>query len=404
MRHNKLLNKISKTAMIAAIIAIPISASHAFQDEDGGQQEEVVAPSPPTIKAVSLPPTAAVEEAVSADIDAGSTTDNVEGEPNADDEIDAELQAELERIERVEQFTNPDEFIKNIALKKPLIALPTPDAERLVVANQIVAQLFPVGTTERSMRENMDNLLLPMINRTLDLTVVEAIDLFGVPDDILGLKAGSEEEKEMTTKTIGDFLAEQEPQYREKMNIVFEAYAQITGLASEPIEPFLSEAMARDYARKYDLAQLNDLKTFFDTPTGSIFARDFMLSTASIDMVQTALKEFPAIAENSDKLQEVSKRLEEALKPSAKPEEDEATDEAAEESALGASDLGTEPWFQMENWDEETRDNVNLLQDTYNELAELSEQAYSQYDDAFEEAVAASRARYIEQGWTRDDK
>ena len=44
------------------------------------------------------------------------------------------------------------------------------------------------------------------------------------------------------------------------------------------------------------------------------------------------------------------------------------------------------------------------LEDTYNELAELSEQAYNQYDEAFDAAVLKSREQYIADGWSRDEE
>ena len=259
----------------------------------------------------------------------------------------------------------------------------------------------------------MDDMVKPIVNRTLDLNLDEAIELFGIPDDLIPT---SEENTERRTKKFGDLIAEMDPKFREKMDIVFEAYSELTGLTSAPIEPALSQAMARDYARKYDLQQLNDLDAFFSTPTGGIFARDFMLSTASIDMVQTALKEFPAIAENSEKIQEVSKRIEDVFKTEPKVEEEEAeescseddvvceaTEEEADVNDALANDLGNEPWFDKNNWDDDTRNNIEQLSDTYNELAELSEQAYTQYDEAFDAAVAESRKQYIADGWTREE-
>ncbi len=334
-------------------------------------------------------------------------------EQSIDHEIDAELAAELERAEQLNALTDPDEIFKTFSLKKPLIELPVPDPERLIVAEKIVARLYPVGTSERVVRTMMDDMVKPIVNRTLDLNLDEAIELFGIPDDLIPT---SEENTERRTKKFGDLIAEMDPKFREKMDIVFEAYSELTGLTSAPIEPALSQAMARDYARKYDLQQLNDLDAFFSTPTGGIFARDFMLSTASIDMVQTALKEFPAIAENSEKIQEVSKRIEDVFKTEPKVEEEEAeescseddvvceaTEEEADVNDALANDLGNEPWFDKNNWDDDTRNNIEQLSDTYNELAELSEQAYTQYDEAFDAAVAESRKQYIADGWTREE-
>lgn len=422
MNKEKLYSSISKSAIISAIIMAPINSAYAFQEQD--------VPRPIIVTTVAKPNKAAevsedaeviVQEATIVSDPETIETDGIETggiETLSDDElIDAELQAELDRIDRLDKLTNPEEFFKDFAMQRPLIELPTPDADKLVVANEIISQLFPVGTSERAIRTSLDGLIIPMIDKTLDLTILEAIELFGVPKDILGFDPEGDRAKEMANKKIGELMAEMEPKYREKMDIVFEAYAEITGLTSEPLEPFLAQAMARDYARKYDLAQLNDLKTFFATSTGRMFARDFMLSTASIDMVQTALKEFPVIAANSDKIQQVTKRIEEALKPEpfdfGDDVECDADDDACLsgdevkgdiETALGADDLGNEPWFDIDNWDKETRENINTLEDTYNELAELSEQAFSQYNEAYEAAIAKSREKYIAEGWSRDDE
>lgn len=334
-----------------------------------------------------------------------SDTDQSESkELSIDDEIDAELAAELERVEQLDALNDPNEFLKTFSLKKPLIILPTPEPARLAIAEKIVARLYPVGTNERVVRTMMDDMVKPIVNRTLDLSLNETIALFGISDDLIPLD--EEDSEENRNKKFGDLVAEMDPKFREKMDVVFEAYSELTGLTSSPIEPALSQAMARDYARTYSLEQLNDLNVFFATATGQAFAKNFMLSTASIDMVQTALQEFPAIAENSEKIQEINKRIEAVFKTEEEGDEicdDEncESDEATED--VTAFDQGDEPWFDQDNWDDNRRSTVDQLADTYNELAELSEQAYNQYDEAFDAAVAESREQYIANGWTREE-
>ncbi len=385
-----LKNKLILTTAITATLILSSTPLYA-QEEDTQEKEEQ------TTVLVAAPPV----------IPESNKSQNEE--QNIDDEIDAELKAELEEIERQEKLSDPNELLKSFALKKPLIELPTPDADRLKIADKIVARFYPVGTNERVMRDSFDNMMIPIIDRTLELTIAEAIDLFDLPDDINPLS----DDEESTNQTIGELLAEMYPDFREKMGTVMDAYAEITGLTSEPLEPALAGAMARDYARKYDVQQLTEMEAFFSTPTGEIFARDFMLSTASIDMIQTALKEFPAITENSDAIEAASKRIQEAFKTEPKEDEseedcedcetDEASDEETDVNDALADDLGNEPWFDKDNWDEGTRDNVAQLEDTYNELAELSEQAYTQYDEAFDDAVLQSREKYIADGWNRED-
>lgn len=387
---------IQTTALAAALILSPLSVY--AQEETTTETAEASA--------------GASEAEVVEEISNSTETSD---EQNIDDEIDAELQAELEEIERTEKLSDPNEFLKTFALKKPLIELPTPDADRLEVANKIVARFYPVGTNERVMRDAFDNMMIPIVDRTLELTITEAMDLFGLPDELNPLS----DDEEAADKTLGDLMAELDPEFREKMGTVMDAYAEITGLTSEPLEPALAGAMARDYARKYNLQQLTEMEAFFATPTGELFARDFMLSTASIDMIQTALKEFPAITENSDAIEAASKRIEEAFKTEPKSEEEteegcseddmvcDATKETTEEADVNdsfANDLGNEPWFDKDNWAEDTRNNVAQLEDTYNELAELSEQAYTQYDEAFDAAVLKSREQYIADGWTREEE
>lgn len=387
---------IQSTAVVAALILSPLPLY--AQEEtapDAAEDEILFVPPPPTASRVSQ--------------DNNDEAENTDDEQSVDDEIDAELQAELEEIERLEKLSDPNEFLKTFALKTPLIELPTPDADRLVIANKIVARFYPVGTNERIMRDSFDNMMLPIIDRTLELTITEAMDLFGLPAELNPLDG----DEEAADKKIGDLLAEMDPEFREKMGTVMDAYAEITGLTSEPLEPALAAAMARDYARKYDLQQLTEMEAFFATPTGELFARDFMLSTASIDMIQTALKEFPAIAENSDAIEAAGKRIEEVFKTEPEIEDDiettcdgdtcETDEVAADINDSLADDLGNEPWFDKDNWDETTRENVAQLEDTYDELAELSEQAYSQYDEAFDAAVLKSREQYIADGWTREE-
>ncbi len=391
-----LKNKLIQTTAVA--VALSLSAVPVY-----AQEETTPKTAEATIKAA---------QAASKDTEDTIVSQETSDTQNVDDEIDAELQAELEEIERLEKLSDPDEFLKIFALKKPLIELPTPDADRLEVANKIVARFYPVGTNERVMRDAFDNMMIPIIDSTLELTITEAMDLFGLPDAYNPLS----DDEERLDKKIGDLLAETYPQFREKMSSIMDAYAEITGLASEPIEPALASAMARDYARKYTVQQLTEMEAFFATPTGELFARDFMLSTTSIDMIQTALKEFPATIENSEAIEAASKRIEEALKTEPKVDEenterecqgdDEAcdTDTDADVNDAMANDLGNEPWFDINNWDESTRDNVAQLEDTYNELAELSEQAYSQYDGAYDAAVLKSRNQYIADGWKRDEE
>ncbi|RZF60721.1 DUF2059 domain-containing protein [Sphingomonas populi] len=70
-------------------------------------------------------------------------------------------------------------------------------------------------------------------------------------------------------KVFEDFMAEQQKRSLETMR---------AGL------PGMTAAMANAYARRFDLTQLRDLKTFFQTPTGQAYAQASMTIMSDPDV------------------------------------------------------------------------------------------------------------------------
>lgn len=73
------------------------------------------------------------------------------------------------------------------------------------------------------------------------------------------------------------------------------------------MEPLLRDAMIRVYARRYSAVQLRELESFFQTPTGTAFARDSLtmmnqpevrsaMQEATADMIGVVASEFSADA------------------------------------------------------------------------------------------------------------
>jgi hypothetical protein len=149
------------------------------------------------------------------------------------------------------------------------------DPARLVAARQVIDQIWPLGTYERIMRAVMDQ----MVNGTM-------ASMYDMPADSFakGLKADGADKS--TGKTFRQALAEDDPFFEERMrrsmNVMM---GEMTALMNE-VEPDVRVAFANAYARRFTVAQLNDLHTFFQTPTGRIYARESMTLMMGPDMMK----------------------------------------------------------------------------------------------------------------------
>jgi hypothetical protein len=149
------------------------------------------------------------------------------------------------------------------------------DPARLTAARRVIDQIWPLGTYERIMRAVMDQ----MVNGTM-------ASMYDMPTDSFakGLKANSPDKS--TGKTFRQALAEDDPFFEERMrrsmNVMM---GEMTALMNE-VEPDVRVAFANAYARRFTVAQLNDLHTFFQTPTGRIYARESMTLMMGPDMMK----------------------------------------------------------------------------------------------------------------------
>jgi hypothetical protein len=149
------------------------------------------------------------------------------------------------------------------------------DPARLTAARRVIDQVWPLGTYERIMRAVMDQ----MVNGTM-------AGMYDMPADSFakGLKADGPDKS--TGKTFRQVLAEDDPFFEERMrrsmNVMM---GEMTALMNE-VEPDVRVAFANAYARRFTVAQLNDLHTFFQTPTGRIYARESMTLMMGPDMMK----------------------------------------------------------------------------------------------------------------------
>lgn len=147
--------------------------------------------------------------------------------------------------------------------------LPAPAPERLAVAERVVDRIWPVGTLRRMMESSMSGYAEA-------LTGVEAAIDTGGGDSKAERRAQHEAR---TGRSLSDSPAGQAGgQSLAEMNAVLLPIF-------ERIEPPMRVAIARIYARRYDVAQLGELEAFFSTPTGSAYAADSLTIMNDPEMV-----------------------------------------------------------------------------------------------------------------------
>lgn len=131
------------------------------------------------------------------------------------------------------------------------------DPTRLAAATRAVAALVPPGTYMRMMRDQFPKLMDGMMSQ---MGGMSAADLGGEADG----------------KTLAQMAEAEDPHFRERMSIMTRVFSEELGTVFTEMEPDLRAGLSRAFARKFTLVQLNDLNTFFATPSGTAFAAEYL--------------------------------------------------------------------------------------------------------------------------------
>jgi hypothetical protein len=140
------------------------------------------------------------------------------------------------------------------------------DPQRLSLARTTAGRLFPDGTYQRLMQSSLDTMTEQMVGAMLDMKIEDVIP------------AGTEgQDPAKSGKTLREAASEADPHFMERMRITNKViFEEIIPIFSR-MEPDVREALARAYARRYDVSQLTEMNRFFATPAGSAWAADSML-------------------------------------------------------------------------------------------------------------------------------
>lgn len=267
----------------------------------------------------------------------------------------------------------------------------SPDPARLKLAEQVAGRLIPPGTYQKLMKDMADQMADGMLEQMMGM------------DAATLAKAAGDNAKDVEGKSLGELASAADPHFKERTDIMMKVMFDEMGKLMSAMEPTARSALAKVYARKYDVRQLTDLNSFFATSSGNAFAADFYATFSDKDMIGAMMGEMPKMIEA---MPAIMKKVEEAtahLPPPPKTDAEIAAEQFPESSQQEddpfANETGEEPWYQDQNWTAGERKAVSQLGDIYTRASEKSESAYAEFEEAQRNAIAAARKKFLAQGW-----
>ncbi len=163
-------------------------------------------------------------------------------------------------------------------------SLPPIEPARLTLAQQTMGSLIPAGSLEKM----IDNLYGKMFKTLMG-------ELGGQSDLMLSIKTGVESDKigalDAATKTkIADMF---DPHRKEREDQITRVIKPLISEALTDLERPMRDGMAKAYARKFSAAQLTDLNGFLATPTGSVYASEWMALQADPEVMVSVMRALP---------------------------------------------------------------------------------------------------------------
>lgn len=158
----------------------------------------------------------------------------------------------------------------------PTASAPAADPARVAAATPVVDKLWPIGTYRRMMDGTMSKMMDQIMSSMFDMRAEDLAAMAG---------EGAETKKAMDGKSMGDIAAEADPHFRERMKLSMDAMMREMIPLMEKMEPQVRVNLTSIYARKFTVAQLGEMNSFFSTPTGRAYAQQSMLVFMDPEMI-----------------------------------------------------------------------------------------------------------------------
>ena len=136
------------------------------------------------------------------------------------------------------------------------------------IATEVAAKLFPNGTYRRMLGPQFSKMMSGMADGIGTMPLGPILKAAGLPEA---------DAAKLDKATLGEIMAILDPVYKERTRRTTDAIFGAMVPMFEQLEPDLRDGLALSLDHKFSSAQLGELRTFFSTPTGNMYASQQML-------------------------------------------------------------------------------------------------------------------------------
>ncbi len=195
------------------------------------------------------------------------------------------------------------------AAPAPAVSAEPIDPARLAAAQQIGNRIMPDGTYAKVMEASMEAIMGSAIDAAGDLPIAQLAQIGGLDEEaVAGMGSG----------TLKELMAIIDPAFEERTNLSTRSMMGTITKMMSAMEPGVRDGLSRAFARRYSLAELNDLNRFFETPAGQKFAADTMLIYTDPEVMAAMQAMMPKMMEQ---MPDMIKEMETATASLPKPRE-----------------------------------------------------------------------------------
>lgn len=181
------------------------------------------------------------------------------------------------------------------AQQAPAPALTSIEPARMEAAERTVMRVLPPGTYARLMNSSMEPMMDMVLAQTAQMSLRDLAAIGGLAEEQLAT---------ISEGTLADMMALLDPAYEERMRLTTRTmFGEMSGLMTD-FEPVIRDGLAQAYAKRFTVAQLDELTAFFSSGTGALYAADsfaMFMDPAVMSKVQEfmpqMMRAMPAIME-----------------------------------------------------------------------------------------------------------
>lgn len=181
-----------------------------------------------------------------------------------------------------EQEVNPFALFGSMFAVEPLS---DEQLSRLPLATAIIAKLMPEGAMAEMMGSMFDRFMKPIAALPKDSAKTRVARSIGYDGFDLELD-------EAQARELADLF---DPAFEEREARTMAAMPEMMASAMAVMEPPMRKAMAELYAINFSTEELNDIGTFFSTPSGASYARKSFTMASDPRVVAATMEAMPAM-------------------------------------------------------------------------------------------------------------